>query len=102
MDSVKARLYQQQKDTGTAKFMEGGFQITAEVPKKVTWDATQMEEIIKTLPEDKRKAIVKTTYAIDERKYSQLPYEYQQLFKPARTVTPGKTRFQITLPENQH
>lgn len=89
------------KNTSTTKFVDSGFQIVAEVPKKVTWNAEQMEQIVKNMPEDKRKAIVKISYAIDERKYANLPPEYQQMFIPARTVTPGKTRFQILVPEEQ-
>ena len=87
------------KNTCTTKFVDGGFQVVAEVPKKVTWNVEQMEQIIKNMPEDKRKAIVKVTYTIEERKYSALPIEYQQMFIPARTVTPGKIRLKIELPE---
>jgi hypothetical protein len=43
---------------------------------------------------------VKISYAIAERKYSALPFEYQELFKEASTVTPGKTNFQISIGEN--
>ena len=45
------------KNTCTTKFVDGGFQVVAEVPKKVTWNAEQMEQIVKNMPEDKRKAI---------------------------------------------
>ena len=98
-EAVKENLRLENKDTGTTKFTESGFQIVAEVPKKVTWDAQKMEEIIKTIPESHRRDYIKTTYSIDERRYANFSYEYQQLFKPARTVTPGKTKFQIKLPE---
>jgi nitrate reductase assembly molybdenum cofactor insertion protein NarJ len=59
-----------------------------------------MEELIKRIPEERRKDIVKITYAIEERKYSALPHEYQELFREARTITPGKTRYQINIGEN--
>ena len=98
-ETVKENLRLEHKDTGTTKFVENGFQIIAEVLKKVTWDAQKMEEIIKTIPKSHRRDYIKTTYSIDERRYANLSYEYQQLFKPARTVTPGKTKFQIKLPE---
>ncbi len=98
-ETVKENLRLENKDTGTTKFIDHGFQIVAEVPKKVTWDAQKMEEIIKTIPESHRRDYIKTTYSIDERRYANFSYEYQQLFKPARTVTPGKTKFQIKLPE---
>ncbi|MBR1734635.1 MAG: hypothetical protein IJ730_04205 [Alphaproteobacteria bacterium] len=98
-ETVRENLKRENKDTGTAKFFENGLQITAEVPKKVTWDSEKIGEIMKTISEEKRKAIVKTTHVIEERKYSQLSPEDKKLFSEARTVTPGKTRFQIALPE---
>jgi hypothetical protein len=79
----------------------GAFQIVAEVSKKVTWDPEKMEELVKRIPEDRRKDIVKITYAIEERKYSSLPNEYQEMFREARTITPGKTKFQIILGDGQ-
>jgi hypothetical protein len=96
-EAVKNNLRSENKDTGTTRFFDGAFQIVAEVPKKVTWDAEKMEEIVKQIPDEKRKSIVKISYSIEERKYSMLSYEYQLLFKEARTITPGKTKFQIIL-----
>lgn len=98
-DTVQNKLRSENKDTGSTKFFEGGYQISAEVPKKVTWDSEKIDEIIKNISEEKRKILVKTTYAIDERKYLKLSPEDQQLFADARTVTIGKTRFKISLPE---
>jgi endonuclease III len=100
-ESVKNSLRSENKDTGTTKFFDGAFQITAEVPKKVTWDQEKMEELIKRVPDERRKAMVKISYVIEERKYSELPHEYQELFREARTITPGKVRYQINLGENQ-
>ena len=97
-ETVQSKLRDENKDTGTAKFYESGFQIVAEVPKKVTWDSDKIDEIIKTISEEKRKAIIKTTHVIDERKYTQLSPEDKQLFADARTVTPGKTKFKISIP----
>jgi hypothetical protein len=100
-ESVKNNLRSENKDTGTTRFFDGAFQIVAEIPKKVTWDAEKMEQIIKEIPEEKRKSIVKISYVIEERKYSALPIPYKELFREARTVTPGKTKFQIMIGENQ-
>jgi hypothetical protein len=99
-EAVKNNLRSENKDTGTTRFFDGAFQIVAEVPKKVTWDNEKMEELVKRIPEDRRKSFVKVVYSIEERKYSALPHEYRELFKEARTITPGKTRFQINLGEN--
>jgi uncharacterized protein with von Willebrand factor type A (vWA) domain len=100
-DSVKTGLQAVAKDTGTIRFFDGAFQIVAEVPKKVTWDTEKMEELVKRIPEDTRKSFVKISYAIEERKYAALPIAYQELFQEARTITPGKIRFQILAGDNQ-
>jgi hypothetical protein len=99
-EAVKNNLHSENKDTGTTRFFDGAFQIVAEVPKKVTWDPEKMEELVKRVPEDARKSFVKISYVIEERKYSSLPHEYQELFREARTITPGKTKFQISIGEN--
>lgn len=98
-ETVQSKLRSENKNTGTAKFFEKGFQITAEVPKKVTWDSEKIGEIIKNISEEKRKAIIKTIHVIDERKYLQLSPEDKELFNDARTITPGKTKFKISIPE---
>jgi DNA-directed RNA polymerase specialized sigma24 family protein len=98
-EAVKNSLRSENKDTGTIRFFDGTFQIVAEVSKKVSWDQEKMEELIKRIPDERRKDIVKISYAIEERKYSALPTAYQELFREARTITPGKTRFQITIGE---
>jgi hypothetical protein len=94
-ETVKNNLLSENKDTGTTRFADGVFQIVAEVPKKVAWDTEKMEELVKRIPEERRKDIVKISYSIEERKYSALPTVYQELFHEARTITPGKIRFQI-------
>jgi hypothetical protein len=100
-ESVKSNLRSENRDTGTTGFFDGAFRIIAEVPKKVSWDAEKMEELLKRIPEERRKSMVKISYTIEERKYFALPQEYQELFKEARTVTPGKIKFQITLGETR-
>ena len=100
-EAVKNNLSSEGKDTGTTRFFDGSHQIIAEIQKKVTWDSEKMEGIVKQIPDDRRRDLIKITYAVDERKYLALPSEYRQLFKEARTVTPGKTRFQIQLGDQQ-
>lgn len=100
-ETVRNNLRCENRDTGTTKFIENGFQIIAEVPKKVTWDSEKIDVIIKNISEVKRKNIIKTTHVIDERKYQQLTPEDQRIFADARTVTPGKTKFKITIPNSE-
>jgi DNA-directed RNA polymerase specialized sigma24 family protein len=100
-EAVKNSLRRENKDTGTTRFFDGAFQVTAEVPKKVSWDQEKMEELVKRVPDERRKSMVKIIYVIEERKYAELPREYQELFREARTITPGKTKFQISIGEKQ-
>lgn len=74
------------------------FKIVAEVPKKVTWDSERIDEVINNISDEKRKAIIKTTHVIDERKYQQLSPEDKTLFADARTTTPGKAKLKISTP----
>lgn len=98
-ETVKANLRSEGKDTGTTRFFDGAHQIIAEIPKKVTWDSEKMEEVIKKISKERTEDLIKITYSVDERKYLSLPPEWQSVFKDARTVSTGKTRYQITLGE---
>jgi len=101
LEIARNNLRNENRDTGTTKFVENGFQIVAEVPKKVTWDSEKIDEIIKNISDEKRKAIIKTTHVIDERKYQQLSPEDKTLFADARTITPGKAKFKISIPNSE-
>jgi hypothetical protein len=93
---LQKELQNLSKDTGTVHFWENDFQITAEVPKKVTWNSEKMEEVAKLLSESTRKQIIKINYSIDEKMYQSLPPPYREALAAARTVTPGKVRYKIT------
>jgi hypothetical protein len=95
---LQEEMQNQSKDTGTVYLTEGDFRITAEVPKRVAWDPEKMEKALKLLSENTRQQIVKTSYSIDERLYKDLPPQYREVLDPARTVTPGRPRFKISLP----
>jgi hypothetical protein len=64
---LQQEMSDRSKDIGTVHFRDGKYKITAEVPKKVAWDSTKFESILKTLPE-----IVKTVHSIDEKVYQSL------------------------------
>ena len=61
----------------------------------------EADEIIKNISDEKRKAIIKTSHVIDERKYQQLSPEDKTLFADARTITPGKAKFKISIPNSE-
>jgi hypothetical protein len=92
---LQKELQNQSKDTGTVHFREENFRITAEVPKKVTWDSQKTEHIMNLFSESTRKEIFKADYSVDENLYLSLPPQYKEILAPARTVTPGKIRYKI-------
>jgi hypothetical protein len=89
------------RDTGTARFREGNFNIVAELPKKVIWDQERLSSIVDKIPLIERKQYVKVTYSIDERKYITWPDNIKSSFAEARTVELAKPRFKITTGGNQ-
>jgi hypothetical protein len=93
--SLQKELQNQSKDTGTVHFREENFKITAEVPKKVAWDAQEIERIANLFSESTRKEIFKVSYSVDENLYLSLPPQYKEALAPARTVIPGKIRYKI-------
>jgi DNA-directed RNA polymerase specialized sigma24 family protein len=95
--TLQKEMQNQSKNTGTVHFWENNFKITADVPKKVVWNSEKIEEVMKPLPESLQKQIVKTSYSVDERMYQTLPQQYKEMLAPARTVTTGKVRYQISL-----
>jgi DNA-directed RNA polymerase specialized sigma24 family protein len=88
--ALQQEMQSKSKDTGTVHFRDGKYRITAEVPKKIAWDSTKFEQILKVLPE-----VVKTAHSIDEKVYQSLSPQHKSLLDQARTVTPGKIRYKI-------
>lgn len=93
---LQQKLQDMSKNTGTVHFYENNFKITAEVPKKITWDSQKTEQALQLLSEETRKQLVKISCSIDEKVYLALPPQYREALAPARTVTSGKVRFKIT------
>lgn len=90
-----------QKDTGTVRFADGEITVKADLPKRVTWDQTQlalMVERIREAGEDPTQYI-DIAYKVAERKYSAWPDHLQKDFQPARTVHPGKLRVELVSQE---
>lgn len=95
LDSAISALKGTGRDTGVIRFRDGPCTILAEIPKKVIWDQDKLVQALEQLPLPERAHLVKTTYAVDERRYSASPDYLKDLFAEARTLKTGKPTFQL-------
>lgn len=84
-------------DTGTHHRTDGGYEIKITVPKNVAWDQAKLVGAIETIKgwEEDPAEYVDTKLTVSETKYKAWPNAIRDLFTPARTVKPGKPKFEI-------
>ena len=89
------------KDTGVVHFNDGEVRISADLPKRVTWDQKKLDEIAKRIAasgEDPGQYI-DISYKVSERKYEAWPDNLKSSFAGARTLKTGKPSFRLSLLE---
>lgn len=82
-------------DTGTHHRTDGGYEIKVTVPKSVAWNQEHLRkaaEIIKGWGENPDDYL-DTKLSVSETRYNAYPPAIRDLFTPARTVKPGKPKF---------
>jgi hypothetical protein len=84
-------------DTGTHHRQDGDFDIKVTVPKNVAWDAAKIATAVETIKgwNENPADYVDTKISVSETKYQSWPPAVRDLFTPARTVKPGKVKFEI-------
>jgi hypothetical protein len=86
------------KDSGTIHFEEDSYIITANLPKKVTWNQDKLAAIIPTISPDDRNKYIETTYKIHEQKYLAYgPLSLRMVLDEARELSTGKPKFTLKL-----
>ena|SRR5436190_2121522 len=86
------------KDTGTVRFVDNGFTIVADLPKRVKWDQAKLAEaveIIRSKWGDDPADYVKTKLDVSEAAFANWPRALRELFTPARTVETGRPTYRI-------
>lgn len=98
-EQAQALRRQAGKDYGVVHFDDGRVRVTADVPKKVVWDETQLAEIVQRvrLAGDDPAQYVETSYRVSETKFNAWPDSIRAVFAPARTTRPGKPGFRLAL-----
>lgn len=98
LHGVFTRRYAQGlNDTGTHNRTDGEYEIKITVPKRVEYDQEATSKAVETIrswgenPAD----YVDTKLSVAESRYKAWPPAIRDLFEPARTVKPGKPKFEI-------
>ena len=86
------------KDTGTVRFVDNGFTIIADLPKRVKWDQAKLAEAVEVIRSkwgDDPADYVKTKLDVSEAAFANWPRPVRELFTPARTVETGRPSYRI-------
>ena len=85
------------KDTGRVRFLDAGFEIVADLPKRVDWKQPHPAAAIETIrswgenPSD----YVTIEVKVPESRFTAWPPKLQALFQPARTVGTGRPSYSL-------
>ncbi|MGN8554752.1 UNVERIFIED_CONTAM: hypothetical protein OHV15_19450 [Microbacterium sp. SLM126] len=87
------------KDTGVVHFDDGHVRITADLPKKVEWDQTKLNDITRRFAANSEdpSEYVEISYRISETKFNAWPETLKSAYAPARTLKTGKPGFRLAL-----
>ncbi len=98
-ERAKAALLESGRDFGTAHITDGPLRIKFDLPKKVTWDQTSLNDRLQRIVAagEDVKSYVDVKLSVSEARYTNWPPALQQQFAGARTVDAGKPSFTLTL-----
>lgn len=84
--------------TGTHHRQDGEYDIKVTVPKNVSWDQAALASAVEKIKSwgENPAEYVDTKITVQERKFDAWPSAIRDLFEPARTVKPGKPKFEVS------
>mgnify|MGYP001381367220 CR=1 FL=1 len=85
------------KDTGRIRLEQDGFEIVADLPKKVDWHQGKLADAVAVLREwgEDPADYVATELRVPEARFTAWPPRIRALFEPARTVAPGRPSYAL-------
>ncbi|WOG29864.1 hypothetical protein [Endozoicomonas sp. 8E] len=89
---------EQGKECGVVHLLDEGIKVSADLPKRVTWDQKQLKTIadkIAAQGEDPAEYL-EVSYKVAERKYSAWPDTIRKAFESARTLKTGKPVYKLS------
>ena len=85
------------KDTGRVRLEQDGFEIVADLAKKVEWQQSKLADAVSTLRdwgEDPADYVV-TELRVPEARFTAWPPRIRAIFEPARTVATGRPSYTL-------
>ena len=91
------------KESGSVNFEDGQIQVSADLPKRVTWDQKQLAELSKRIQESGEDPLqyMDIAYKVPERKFTAWPDTIKSAFQDARTLKMGRQSFKLTQGDEQ-
>ena len=91
------------KESGSVNFEDGQIQVSADLPKRVTWDQKQLAELSKRIQEGGEDPLqyMDIAYKVPERKFTAWPDTIKSAFQDARTLKMGRQSFKLTQGDEQ-
>lgn len=84
------------RDSGAVNFEEDDYLVSAQLPKKVTWNQDKLATLVSNLPIEDQTKYIETTYKINETRYlTYWPLPLRIMFDDAREVTTGKLKLTL-------
>ena len=98
-EQARAALRDSGRDFGTAHINDGPLHIKFDLPKKVSWNQTQLAQIAERIVASGEKVdgYLDIKLSVPESRYTNWPPTLQQQFAAARTVDSGKPSFTLSL-----
>jgi hypothetical protein len=96
--AASAARREEGKDTGRVRLEQDGFEVVADLPKKVEWQQARLAAAVATLREwgEDPADYVATELRVPEARFSAWPPRIRALFEPARTVRPARPTYTLT------
>lgn len=101
--SAYKALHATGRDFGITHLADGALEVTVEIPKRVTWDQTQLRALAERIRAagDNPTDYLDIDLSVPEGRFNNWPPALREQFAPSRTVRPGKTVFRLTVMATQ-
>lgn len=98
-DQAQAARLASGRDFGVCHLNDGALRVSVDLPKKVSWDQTQLAAIAARIAEtgDRVQDYIDTDYSISESRFNNWPPALKDQFAAARTLKPGKPSYRLSL-----
>lgn len=91
------------RDFGVCHLNDGDLRVSVDLPKKVSWDQTQLAAIAARIADagDRVQDYIDVDYSVSESRFNNWPPALKEQFAAARTVKPGKPSYRLALHDGE-